>query len=30
MKDITGHTILLIAVASLLTLLLPYHKSETT
>lgn len=30
MKDITGHTILLIAVASLLTLSRPHFKEEST
>lgn len=30
MKDITGQTVLLILGAAVLTLLLPYHKKETT
>ena len=30
MKDITGHTILIIAASSLLTLPRPYLKEETT
>ena len=30
MKDITGNTVILILVATVIAYLLPYHKKETT